>query len=237
MALHGGWRPYGGTFLVFADYMRPSIRMAAMMGLPIIYVFTHDSIGVGEDGPTHQPVEQIGSLRVIPNLLTLRPADARETVAAWRVALHNTEGPTVLVLTRQKLPVLDGPAALEKGAYVLRDADEPDIVLIASGSEVSLAIEAADLLADEGIMGRVVSLPSWKLFAAQPAAYQDSVLPPDIPRIAVEAGVGMGWERWVGPAGKIISIEGFGASGPYQTVMAEFGFTAENVAAQARSLL
>ncbi len=237
MALHGGWRPYGGTFLVFADYMRPSIRLAAMMGLPVIYVFTHDSIGVGEDGPTHQPVEQIASLRTIPNLLTLRPADARETVEAWRVALHNTEGPTVLALTRQKLPVFDGPAALDKGAYVLQDDVEPAVVLIASGSEVSVAMEAADLLKAEGVASRVVSMPSWKLFAAQPQAYQESVLPPDIPRVAIEAGIGMGWERWIGPAGKIISIERFGASGPYQTVMAEFGFTAENIAAQARALL
>jgi transketolase len=237
LALHGGWRPYGGTFLVFADYLRPSIRLAAMMGLPIIYVFTHDSIGVGEDGPTHQPVEQLASLRAIPNLLTLRPADARETVEAWRVALHNMEGPTVLALTRQKLPVLDGPVALENGAYLLRDTTDPAVVLIASGSEVELAIQAADLLAAEGVASRVVSMPSWKLFAAQPAAYQESVLPPGIPRVAIEAGVGMGWERWAGPAGEIVSIERFGASAPYQTVMAEYGFTAENVAAKARALL
>jgi len=237
MALHGGFRPYGSTFLVFADYLRPSLRLAAMMGLPVIYVFTHDSIGVGEDGPTHQPVEQLASLRCIPGLVVLRPADANETAAAWRVALHRVDGPTALALTRQKLPVLEGPAGVERGAYVLSDAPDPAVILIASGSEVHVALEAQTLLQEEGIAARVVSMPSWELFATQSQAYQDSVLLPNAPRVAVEAGVGMGWERWVGGDGRIVSLERFGASAPYQISMEKFGFTAENVAAQARALL
>lgn len=235
LMLHGGLRPYGSTFLVFSDYMRPSMRLAAMMELPIIYIFTHDSIGVGEDGPTHQPVEQLAALRSIPGLVVIRPSDANETVAAWRVALHRVQGPTALALTRQKLPVLPEPApGVERGAYVLQDRPEPTIILIASGSEVHVALEAQTLLDRDNTRARVVSMPSWELFAMQPAAYQESVLPPDLPRVAVEAGVGMGWERW---AGRIVSLEHFGASAPYQTNLAEFGFTAENVAAQARALL
>ncbi len=235
LMLHGGLRPYGSTFLVFSDYMRPSMRLAAMMELPIIYIFTHDSIGVGEDGPTHQPVEQLAALRTIPGLVVIRPADANETVAAWRVALHRVQGPTALALTRQNLPVLPEPAPeVERGAYVLRDRPEPAIILIASGSEVQLALQAQTLLERDDIQARVVSMPSWELFAMQPTAYQESVLPPDVPRIAVEAGVGMGWQRW---AECIVSLEHFGASAPYQTNLVEFGFTAENVAAQAKALL
>ena len=237
MALHGGWRPYGSTFLVFADYMRPSIRLAALMKLPVIYVFTHDSIAVGEDGPTHQPVEQIASLRIIPDLVTIRPADAKETAAAWRVALHRVNGPTALVLTRQKLPVLDGPAAVERGAYVVQDAPNPAVVLVASGSEVHVALQARELLQEGGVQARVVSMPSWELFAAQAESYRQSVLPPTLPQVAIEAGISMGWERWVGRSGKIVCINSFGASAPYEINMEKFGFTAENVAAQARTLL
>jgi transketolase len=237
MVLHGGWRAYGSTFLVFADYMRPSIRLAALMKLPVIYVFTHDSIAVGEDGPTHQPVEQIASLRIIPGLVTIRPADAKETAAAWRVALHRVNGPTALALTRQKLPVLDGPAAVERGAYVLQDAPDPAVILVASGSEVHVALQARELLQEDGIQARVVSMPSWELFAAQEESYRQSVLPPTLPQVAIEAGVSMGWERWVGRSGKIVSINSFGASAPYEINMEKFGFSAENVAAQARTLL
>lgn len=237
MALHGGFRPYGSTFLVFADYMRPSIRLAAMMGLPVIYVFTHDSVGVGEDGPTHQPVEQIASLRVIPQLVVIRPADANETVEAWRVALHRVDGPTVLALTRQRLPVLQGLAAVERGAYTLSDAPQPAAVLIASGSEVSVALEAQALLKQEDIETRVVSMPSWELFDAQPQSYQDSVLPPTLPRVVVEAGVRVGWDRWAGCNSKFVTIDRFGASGPYQAVMEKLGITPENVVRQIKSLL
>ncbi len=237
MALHGGWRPYGSTFLVFADYMRPSIRLAAMMELPIVYVFTHDSIAVGEDGPTHQPVEQLASLRAIPGLVVIRPADANETAAAWRVALHNVKGPTALALTRQKLPVLEGPAQVQRGAYVLADAPDPAVILVASGSEVHVALGARDLLKEKGIEARVVSMPSWELFAAQSPEYRDSVLLPAVPRLTVEAGVGMGWHQYAGDSGQVVSIDRFGASAPYQVNMGKFGFTAENVAAQAEALL
>ena len=237
LALHGGFRPYGSTFLVFSDYMRPSIRLAALMGLPVIYVFTHDSLAVGEDGPTHQPVEHLAALRAIPNLVVIRPADANETAAAWRVALHRVDGPTALALTRQKVPTLDTPTLVERGAYLLADAAQLAVVLIASGSEVQLALGARELLQQDGIGARVVSMPSWELFAAQPAAYRLSVLPPGVPRVAVEAGVGMGWERWVGDHGCIVSIDRFGASAPYQVIFEKLGLTAANVAAQARALL
>lgn len=243
MALHGGVRPFGGTFLIFSDYMRPSIRLAAMMGLPVVYVFTHDSIGLGEDGPTHQPVEQLMSLRAIPNLMDLRPADPAETVEAWRAAMARTDGPSFLSLTRQKVPALfrTGEAAecLAKGAYVLAEATggTPDLVLIASGSEVQLAIEAREALESDGVPTRVVSMASWHLFRAQSQAYRDEVLTPTAVRVAVEAGSTHGWARWVGDAGGAVGIDHFGASAPSPTLYAEFGITAENVAGMARNLL
>ena len=244
MALHGGVKPYGGTFLVFADYMRPSIRLAALMGLPVIYVFTHDSIAVGEDGPTHQPVEHLASLRAIPGLTVIRPADATETADAWRVAVTSTTRPVALALTRQKLAVLDRkalPAAqsLTKGAYVLADPDgQPDIILMASGSEVHLVMAARQQLADKGIKARVVSMPSWELFEAMPASYREEVLPAGIAaRLAVEMGIPMGWERYVGDAGDIIGMNGFGASAPGPVVQEKFGFTVENVVRRALEIL
>jgi transketolase len=240
LALHGGFRPYGSTFLVFSDYMRPSIRLAAMMRLPAVYVFTHDSVFVGEDGPTHQPVEHVASLRAIPGLTVIRPADAREVVGAWRTIVEHRDGPVALVLTRQKLPVLASadPDAVARGAYVLVDADEPDVLLLATGSEVPLALEAQGLLMSEGIAARVVSMPSWELFEAQPQAYKDAVLPPQVTaRVAVEAGVPFGWERYVGTLGEIVALNRFGASAPYQVNADKFGFTAEAVAARARALV
>ena len=240
MALHGGIRPYGSTFFVFSDYMRPTIRLAALMGLPVIYVFTHDSIMVGEDGPTHQPVEHLPSLRAMPGLVLLRPADANETAAAWRVALEHHDGPVALILSRQKLPILEGvdPEGVARGAYVLADAESPRVLLLATGSEVEVALAARELLAEEGIAARVVSMPSWELFEVQPRAYRDSVLPPQITaRVAVEAATPLGWERYVGPQGVVVGMRRFGASAPYQVLAREFGFTAENVAAQAKACL
>ena len=243
MALHGGLRPYVGTFLVFADYMRPAIRLAALMRVPVIYVFTHDSIGLGEDGPTHQPVEHLASLRAIPGLTVLRPADAPETVEAWRFALQHA-GPTCLILTRQNLTILDRSAArdgdVRQGAYVLAEADaeKPDIILLASGSEVVLALEAKALLREKGVAARVVSMPSWELFEAQPEAYREAVLPREIGlRVAVEAGVPQGWHRYVGPQGAIVGMNRFGASAPGKTLFEKFGFTAANVAAKALEVL
>jgi len=236
LALHKGLRPFGGTFLVFADYMRPSIRLAALMKLPILYIFTHDSIAVGEDGPTHQPVEQLASLRAVPGLTVIRPADATETAAAWRAALQMTAGPVAFVLSRQNLPVLDRqklpPAQmLERGGYVLSEAAGPaEVVLIGSGSEVHLALKAQAVLAEKGVAARVVSLPSWELFDRMPQAYRDSVLPPAVgARVAVEAGIAMGWERYVGASGAVVGMTGFGASAPGGTVMEKFGFTTEGV--------
>jgi len=245
LALHGGVIPYGSTFLVFSDYMRPSIRLAAMMELPVIYVFTHDSIGIGEDGPTHQPIEQLASLRAIPHLTVIRPADANETVAAWRVALEHREGPVALLLTRQKLPVLDratlAPAdRLARGAYVLADVagGRPDIILIATGSEVHVALAARERLAEQGVRARVVNMPSWELFERQPRSYRDEVLPPEVTaRLAIEAGVPQGWFRYVGEGGDVIGIERFGASAPYKVLWEKYGFTAENVAARALEML
>jgi transketolase len=245
MALHGGILPFTGTFFTFADYMRPSIRLAALMGLRVIYVFSHDSIGVGEDGPTHQPIEQLMSLRAIPHMTVIRPADANETVEAWRAALINTSGPTALILTRQNLPVLDrtlfGPAAgLRKGGYILwESADgEPETILIGTGSEVEIALDAGRRLAAEGIRVRVVSLPSWELFDREPQAYRDEVLTPAVrARVAVEAGVCLGWEHYVGLEGEIVGIDRFGASAPYKVLYEKFGITAEAVAAAARRLL
>jgi transketolase len=240
MALHGGFRPYGSTFLVFSDYMRPSIRLAALMKQPVIYVFTHDSIFVGEDGPTHQPVEHAASLRAIPGLTVLRPADANETVAAWRAIVEHRDGPVALLLSRQKLPVLTGVDAdgVARGGYVLADVEDPQVILIASGSEVEIALGAQNLLAGEGIAARVVSMPSWELFEAQPRDYRDSVLLPEVmARVAVEAGVPLGWERYVGPEGEIVALDRFGASAPYKVLAEKFGFTPAAVAARAKALV
>jgi len=244
LALHGGVLPYGGTFLVFADYMRPAVRLAAMMHLPVVYVWTHDTVWIGEDGPTHQPIEHLAALRAIPNLTIIRPADANETAGAWRVALERRAGPTGLALTRQKLPVLfetnrDAAKKVARGAYVLVDSSGiPDVILIGAGSEVHLALGARDLLAQKGIAVRVVSMPSWELFDAQPAAYRESVLPPQVTaRLAIEAGVTQGWARYVGPAGDVMGLERFGASAPYKVLMEKFGFTAEAVAERALGLL
>ncbi len=245
MALHGGVMPYGGTFLVFSDYMRGAVRVAAIMKAPVIFVWTHDSVGVGEDGPTHQPVEHMASLRAIPNLVVIRPADANETVAAWRYALTHRDRPVALLLSRQNLPVLPGtrelsPEALARGAYILADAPQgrPDVILIGTGSEVAVALAARDLLAAQGIAARVVNMPSWELFEEQPASYRESVLPPAITaRVAVEAGVTLGWERYVGAAGAIVGINRFGESGKGPAVMAHLGITPENVARHALALL
>jgi transketolase len=241
IALHGGLIPYGGTFLVFTDYMRPPIRLAAMMGLPIVYVWTHDSVWIGEDGPTHQPVEHLAGLRAIPNLHVIRPADANETAAAWRAALERRDGPTGLVLTRQSLPVLKrgekaGAENLVRGAYVFSDAPGGtiDVIIIATGSEVHLAVGAQRLLAERGVHVRVVSMPCWKRFEAQPESYMGEVLPPEITaRLAVEAAASLGWDRYVGPKGTVMSIDRFGASAPYKDLLEEFGFTAEGVAERA----
>jgi transketolase len=243
MALHGGFIPYGATFLVFSDYMRPSIRLAALMNAHVIYVFTHDSIGLGEDGPTHQPVEHLAALRAIPGLTVIRPSDATETVEAWKVAIQH-DGPVALLLTRQNIDVLDRstlpPASeLSKGAYVLIDTKgTPDAILIASGSEVEVALGARNLLAEQGIQVRVVAMPSWELFEQQAQVYKDTVLPPAVTaRLAVEAGVRMGWERYVGPQGDVASIQRFGASAPYKVLWEQFGFTAPAVAGRVRKLL
>jgi transketolase len=240
--LHGGIRPYGGTFLVFADYMRPAIRVAALMGLPLIYVFTHDSIAVGEDGPTHQPVEHLASLRGIPNLCVIRPADANETADAWRQAIKASGSPVALVLSRQKLPVLQADqtkGGLDNGAYVLADCDgPPDVILIATGAEVHQALEAKQVLAQQNIAVRVVSMPSWELFEQTSIEYRNSVLPPKVTaRIAIEAGIPSGWERYVGNDGAIIGMTSFGASAPGGTLLEKFGFTSEHIVAEVKNLL
>ncbi|VVM07516.1 transketolase [Methylacidimicrobium tartarophylax] len=243
MAVHGGIRPYGGTFLIFSDYMRPPIRLAAMMKVPVVYVFTHDSIGLGEDGPTHQPVEQLTALRAIPNLVVFRPADATETAEGWRVALERKDGPTALILTRQALPVLDrghfAPASdARRGGYVLVGDEEPEVILIATGSEVSLALGAREILSGRKIRSRVVSLPSWELFSQQPEAYREEVLPAKVrARVSVEAGVTLAWPRWIGPDGEAVGVDHFGASAPYATIYKEFGLTKEAVAEAAQRAL
>ncbi len=244
MALHGGVIPYGGPFLVFSDYMRPAIRLAALMELPVIYVFTHDSVALGEDGPTHQPVEHTAALRAIPNLTVIRPADAAETVEAWRVALEHREGPVALLLSRQKMPILDRTSmapveSLSYGAYVLIDTEgPPDLILIATGSEVHVALDAYEQLAAQDVKVRVVSMPSWELFEQQSAEYQAEVLPLEVTaRLAVEAGVPTGWERYVGLRGDVIGLKRFGASAPYEVIFEQFGFTGENVALRALALL
>lgn len=245
IAWHGGFRPYGATFLVFTDYMRPAIRVAALSHLPSIWVMTHDSIGLGEDGPTHQPIEHIASLRAIPNLNVIRPCDANEVSEAWKAALEYTTAPTLLALSRQNLPTLDrsklAPASgLQKGAYVLADlgSGRTQIVLMASGSEVSLALAAASQLAAKGLVVRVVSFPCWELFEKQDIAYQNSVLPPAAElRLAVEAGVTQGWEKWVGGNGQVIGINHFGASAPAKVLFEEFGFTVDNIVKTAEAMV
>jgi transketolase len=246
MALHCGLIPYGGTFLVFSDYMRPPIRLAAMNALPVIFVFTHDSIGMGEDGPTHQPVEQLVGLRSIPGMVVLRPADANETVAAWRIAIGRKKGPVALILTRQGLPVLGLdkypgiPAGVPLGGYTLADSPvgaKPDIILIATGSEVHLALEGRDRLATEGVQARVVSMPSTNLFAAQPDDYREKILPAGVPLLVIEAAATIGWRSYVGPQIDVIGVDTFGASAPRAIVMEHYGFTVENVCKQAHNVL
>jgi transketolase len=245
MACHGGLIPFGATFLVFSDYMRPAIRLAALMEQHVIYVFTHDSIGVGEDGPTHQPIEQVAALRTIPCLVVIRPSDANETAIAWRVAIEMRDLPVALILTRQNVPTLDrsryaSAEGLRRGAYILADASnaKPDAILIASGSEVALIVEARLKLLEQKVDARVVSMPSWELFDAQPQEYRDGVLPPSVPvRLAVEAGVPQGWHRYVGDHGDVIAMDHFGASAPGPVVMREFGFTVENICDRILALL
>jgi transketolase len=245
MAAHGGIIPFGSTFLMFSDYMRPAIRLAALMELGVIYVFTHDSIGLGEDGPTHQPIEQLAALRAIPQLVVIRPADANETVVAWRVAIESRERPVALALTRQNVFILDrnqfaGAEGLRRGAYVLADAPggNPDLVLIGTGSEVPLVVTAQQKLEEQNIRARVVSMPSWELFELQPREYRESVLPRSIrPRLAVEAGLPQGWDRYVGDGGDVIGIERFGASAPGNVVMEKLGFTVEHVVERALRLM
>jgi transketolase len=244
MALHGGVIPYGSTFLIFSDYLKPSLRVAALMGVHSLFVFTHDSIAVGEDGPTHQPVEQLVSMRAIPEFTVIRPADANETAEAWKVAITR-KSPIALILTRQNVPTLDrekfaAAKGLAKGAYILSDCQgEPDILLIASGSEVTLAVNAQERLASEkGIKARVISMPSWELFSEQSQEYRDSVLPPRIQtRLAIEAGSRYGWAEWVGSQGDIISVDRFGSSAPGGEVMKRYGFTVENVMERAEALI
>ncbi|MHB1953006.1 MAG: transketolase [Sulfobacillus sp.] len=245
LAAHGGFIPYGSTFLIFSDYMRPAIRLAALMGLHVVHVFTHDSIAVGEDGPTHQPVEQLASLRAIPNLIVIRPGDANETAVAWRVALETHKRPVLLVLTRQALPTLDRnhyaeADGLRRGAYVLSDAPngKPDLILIASGSEVALVVAAQKKLLEDAIQARIVSMPSWELFDAQPLEYRNAVLPPTVgARLAVEAGVSQGWHRYVYRRGDVLAVDHFGASAPGELVMREYGFTVDKVCVRAKALL
>lgn len=240
MALHGGLRPFVGTFLIFADYLRPALRLSALMKQPVVYVLTHDSIGLGGDGPTHQPIGTLASLRAIPNVTVFRPADANETAQAWRAALQHSDGPTVLALTRQGVPHLDVPAgAVARGGYVAAGADEPaDVLLVATGSEVALALAAREVLAGEGVRARVVSLPSWERFEAQDDAYRASVLPPDVrARVAVEAAASFGWARYVGFEGEVVGIDHFGASAPGDRLFEEFGFTPATVVAAAHRTL
>ncbi|MFC5743292.1 transketolase [Dyella tabacisoli] len=250
LAAHGGFIPYGSTFLIFSDYMRPAIRLAALTGLHVLHVFTHDSIALGEDGPTHQPVEQLASLRAIPNLTLIRPADANETAIAWKVALETRDRPVLLALTRQDVATLDrtlhaSAEGLRRGAYVLRDYPKSDtknplpaLILLASGSEVGLILAAAERLHSEGIAVRCVSMPSWELFEAQPQSYRDEVLPPSVSaRLAVELGVAQGWQRYVGDRGDMLGVERFGASAPAETLLREYGFTVDNVVARAKALL
>jgi transketolase len=238
------FKPYGSTFLIFSDYMRPAVRLSALMGAETVWVWTHDSVGLGEDGPTHQPVEHYMALRAIPNFWFVRPADANETAWAWKVALERKGGPVGLSLSRQKVPTLDrtdlAPASgVEQGAYVLWESGEPDLILIASGSEVAVALEAGQKIAAEnGTSVRVVSMPCWELFEAQPAEYREAVLPADVrARLSVESGVTLGWKRWVGDHGDSLGVDRFGASAPGNEVLERLGFTVDNVAAKATALL
>jgi transketolase len=238
-------RPFGATFLIFSDYAKPAMRLSALMELSVIYIFTHDSIGVGEDGPTHQPVEQLAALRAIPGLITLRPADANEVVECWKIIMPLRHQPAALILTRQALPTLDratyaSAAGVAKGAYILADANDgnPAVLLLATGSEVGLCLHAYEQLAAEGVKARVVSMPSWELFEQQSQAYRDSVLPPEITtRVAVEQASTFGWERYVGLGGRIIGMQTFGASAPLQALQKKFGFVPEHIVAVARELL
>jgi transketolase len=244
MAAHGGIRPFAATFLIFADYLKPSLRLSALMKLPVVYIGTHDSIGVGEDGPTHQPIEQLATLRATPNVRVFRPADATETTECWRLAMERTDGPSVLALTRQKLPVFDrtvlAPAkGVRRGGYILKEASAaPKVILLATGSEVSIALAAAEILEKEGTPTRVVSMPSWEIFAAQPQSYRDQVLPPRVTaRVSMEAAATFGWERWVGSGGRALGLDHFGASAPAERLYQEFGLTAARMAETARALL
>jgi transketolase len=245
MAVHGGVIPYGGTFLVFSDYMRPAIRIAALSDYPSIWVFTHDSIGLGEDGPTHQPVEQLAALRAIPNLVVIRPADANEVTEAWKSAISRRDGPSLLILSRQNVPTFDrkiyaSADGLHRGAYVMADigSTEPDLILMATGSEVGLIVEAGLKLTEDGISVRIVSFPSWEMFASQEKEYRDSVLLPEVgARLSVEAGVSQGWERWVGDKGATISIDRFGSSAPYLEIYANYGLSVDNIVAKAKELI
>jgi transketolase len=244
LALHGGAIPFTATFLIFSDYMRPAIRLGALMGQQVIYIFTHDSIGLGEDGPTHQPIEQLLALRAIPNLVVFRPADATETIDAWKSALERRGGPTALVFSRQNLAILDrtSSSGAHLGGYVLWEAPDkagkPSVILIGTGSEVHIALEAGRLLQEQGIAARVVSLPSWELFQAQTKEYRASVLPPEIrARVSIEAGTTLGWERYVGTEGVAIGISGFGASAPINVLYEQFGLTAQHVVDEATKLV
>jgi len=243
LALHGGVRPYAATFLIFSDYMRPAMRLAAMSALPVLYVFTHDSLGVGEDGPTHQPVEQLAGLRSVPGLTLFRPGDANEAVAAWKAALENTGGPVALVMSRQGLPVLDPeryPAVQDgvaRGGYVLADAPDPTIVLVATGSEVSLALAVKERLDTEGVATRVVSMPSVERFAAQHPSYQDDVLPAGVPILSLEAGRTVGWRPYLGRAHDAVGVDRFGSSAPGGKVLEEYGFNVEHVRRRALEAL
>ncbi len=243
ISLNGGLIPYGGTFMTFSDYMRPAIRLAGLSEVQVIYVFTHDSVGLGEDGPTHQPIEHLAALRAIPHLFVIRPADPAEVSEAWRIAILRRHAPTALALTRQKVPVIDRKRfakadGLRRGAYVLADAENPRLILIATGSEVSLALEACEKLEGEGVPARVVSMPCWELFEEQPQDYRDQVLPPSVSaRLAIEAGVRQGWDRYVGPSGDVICLDRFGGSAPGEVALRELGFNVENVLNRARALL
>jgi transketolase len=240
-----GLRAYTGTFLIFSDYMRPPTRLAALMELPVAFVFSHDSIGLGQDGPTHQPIEQLAALRAIPGMMVLRPCDANETAEAWRVILGQSRKPACLALSRQPLPTLDrtryAPASgLAKGAYVLADAEDgpPEVILMATGSEVSLCVEAFEKLKAEGVPARVVSMPSWDLFEAQDETYRNQVLPPEVTvRVAVEAAAALGWDRYVGPFGEVVVMRSFGHSAPIKPLQTEFGFTPDHVLETARGLI
>ena len=245
LAAHGGFIPYGSTFLIFSDYMRPTIRLAALSKLHVVHVFTHDSIAVGEDGPTHQPIEHLASLRAIPNVTVIRPGDANETAVAWRVAVETKDHPVLLILTRQNVPTLDrkhyaDADGLRRGAYILSDAKtgKPDLILIASGSEVGLIVSAAERLQADGVAVRCVSMPSWELFEKQPPSYRDDVLPPNVnARLAVELGVPQGWDRYVGAHGDMLGVDRFGASAPADKLLAEYGFTVDNVIKRAKAVL